>query len=86
VKIRVDNLGSDVTKDELHTLFECFGRVAAVHMQQGRAQIEMPSKSAAKDAIEGLNGQNLKGYDMSVAEMVERSHQGNKPRRRPRRR
>ena len=38
---------------------------------------------AAREAIEGLNGQNLKGIDMSVQEMADRppSRQRGKPRR-----
>ena len=58
MKIRVDNLAADSTEDDLRMLFELFGAVAAVTVDQRRrwAQIDMPSKSAAKEAIDGLNG------------------------------
>ena len=85
MKIRIDNLASDTTEDDLRMLFELFGAVAAVTIDQRRrwGQIDMPSKSAAREAIEGLNGQNLKGIDMSVQEMEDRppSRQRGKPRR-----
>ena len=35
-------------------------------------QIDMPSKAAAREAIDMLNGQNLKGLDMVVEEMADR--------------
>jgi RNA recognition motif-containing protein len=74
MKIRIDDLAGDVTEDDLRTLFELFGAVAAVSIDTRRrwAQIDMPSKSAAREAIDGLNGQNLKGFDMTVAEMADR--------------
>jgi len=87
VKLLVDNLASDTTEDDLQMLFECFGRVASVTMRkQGSAHIEMASSSAAKEAITSLHGQNLKGFDLSVAEFTQRSSQHNKrPRKRRRR-
>ncbi len=85
MKIRIDDLAGDVTEDDLRTLFELFGAVAAVTIDTRRrwAQIDMPSKSAAREAIHGLNGQNLKGFDMTVAEMADRppSRPKGKPRR-----
>ncbi|HIL10863.1 MAG TPA: RNA-binding protein [Candidatus Latescibacteria bacterium] len=85
MKIRIDDLAGDVTEDELRTLFELFGAVAAVSIDTRRrwGQIDMPSKAAAREAIEGLNGQNLKGFDMKVAEMADRppSRPKGKPRR-----
>ena len=87
MKILADNLAADTTEEDLRMLFECFGKVSSVQMRkQGSAQIEMPSNSAARDAIAGLNGQNLKGFDLAVAEMMERSSRhGKKPRRHRRR-
>ena len=85
MKIRIDNLASDTTEDDLRMLFELFGAVAAVTIDQRRrwGQIDMPSKSAAREAIEGLNGQNLKGFDMAVQEMAARPT--GRPRGKPRR-
>ncbi len=84
MKIRVDNLATDVTEDDLRTLFELFGAVAAVTIDPRRrwCQIDMPSKAAAREAIDMLNGQNLKGLDMIVEEMADRP---TRPRGRPRR-
>ena len=74
MKIRVDNLSADTTPDDLRTLFELFGAVAAVTIDPRRrwGQIDMPSKAAAREAIDMLNGQNLKGFDMVVEEMTAR--------------
>ena len=85
MKIRVDNIASDTTEDDLRMLFELFGAVAAVTIDQRRrwGQIDMPSKSAAREAIAGLNGQNLKGFDMAVEEMAARPT--GRPRGKPRR-
>ena len=87
MKLLIDNLASDTTTDDLRMLFECFGRVRAVEMKkQGSAHVEMASSSAAKDAISELNGQNLKGFDLSVSELTERSNFGKRGGRRRRRR
>ena len=85
MKIRVDNLAADTTEDDLRTLFELFGAVAAVTIDPRRrwGQIDMPSKAAAREAIDMLNGQNLKGFDMVVEEMIDRPSV--RPRGKPRR-
>ena len=85
MKIRVDNLSADTTEDDLRTLFELFGAVAAATIDPRRrwGQIDMPSKAAAREAIDMLNGQNLKGLDMVVQEMVDRP--SSRPRGKPRR-
>ena len=87
MKLLVDNLANDTSEDDLQMLFECFGRVASVTMRkQGSAHIEMASTTAAKEAITGLHGQNLKGFELSVVEFTQRSTQQNKrPRKRRRR-
>ena len=74
MKIRIDNIATEVTEDDLRTLFELFGAVAAVTIDPRRrwGQIDMPSKAAAREAIDMLNGQNLKGLDMVVEEMADR--------------
>ena len=70
MRITVSNLASEANEEDLRTLFELFGRVSSVEIRktQGRAFIEMPSKSAGREAITGLHGQNLLGFDLEVAE------------------
>ncbi len=89
MKIRVDNVANDVTDADLRMLFELFGKVQSMQLndRQNWAIVEMPSKSAGKEAIENLNGQNLKGIDLSVSEMSDRGPRRiSKPRRRLKRR
>ena len=86
MKIRIDNLATEVTEDDLRTLFELFGAVAAATIDQRRrwGQIDMPNKAAAREAIDMLNGQNLKGLDIVVGEMADRPA-ARRPRGKPRR-
>ena len=74
MKIQVSNLATDVSEQELRMLFECFGQVAAVEMRRipGNAVVDMPDKSAGREAIEGLDAQEVKGRSLSVAEMQKR--------------
>ena len=85
MKIRIDNIATSATEEDLRTLFELFGAVAAVTIDPRRrwGQIDMPSKAAAREAIDMLNGQNLKGLDLVVQEMADRPSA--RPRSRPRR-
>ncbi len=85
MKISVDNLATDITEEELRTLFECFGKVLAVKVEekQGTALVDMPSTGAALEAIEGLDGQTLRGSDLNVRESTEKDA-GRPPARRPR--
>ena len=61
MKIRVDNLAADTTEDDLRMLFELFGAVAAVTIDQRRrwSQIDMPSKSATRESIDGLKPKKI---------------------------
>ena len=85
MKIRIDNIATGATEEDLRMLFELFGAVAAVTIDPRRrwGQIDMPSKAAARKAIDMLNGQNLKGLDMVVQEMADRPPA--RPRGKPRR-
>jgi RNA recognition motif-containing protein len=85
----VDNVANDVTDADLRMLFELFGKVQSMQLndRQNWAIVEMSSKSAGKEAIENLNGQNLKGIDLSVSEMNDSGPRRiSKPRRRLKRR
>jgi RNA recognition motif-containing protein len=89
VKISVNNLSADATEDDLRTLFELFGKVNFVEVQasRGRGMVDMSSNSAAREAISGLNGETLLGFELDVTEVQERRGppRGRKPRRRKRR-
>ena len=80
MKIQVGKLATDVSEQELRMLFECFGQVAAVEMSRipGNALVDMPDKSAGRDAIEGLDSQEVKGRSLSVAE-PQKHPQGSRP-------
>ena len=87
MKLAVDNLASEATEDDLRTLFEIFGKVSSVEIQRarGRGLIDMPSRSAAKDAITNLDGQELLGHQIGLSEF--KPGKGNfRPQRRRRRR
>ncbi len=89
MKISVNNLSADATEDDLRTLFELFGKVNFVEVQpsRGRGMVDMSSNSAAREAISGLNGETLLGFELDVTEVQERRGppRGRKPRRRKRR-
>ena len=90
MRVSVINLASDAEEDDLRTLFELFGKVASVEIrrERGMGVVDMPSKTAAKEAISGLNGQTLLGHEIEVSEAPDRSgskRRGKKPRRRRRR-
>ena len=87
MKIYVGGLPYEATAEDLRGAFEPFGEVASVDIvkdkftQQSRgfAFVEMPAKSEALSAIEGLNETKLKGRMISVNEARPRSDSG--PRR-----
>ena len=76
MNIYVGNLSLDTTDDDLRQAFEAFGQVAATNIikdrfsgeSRGFGFVEMPSKEEAQAAIEGMNGQELKGNAVNVNE------------------
>ena len=76
MNIYVGNLSYEVTEEDLKNAFESFGKVDTVKVikdnETGRAKgfgfVEMPDKSEAQAAIEGLNGKDLKGRSLNVNE------------------
>jgi RNA recognition motif-containing protein len=84
VRIYVGNLPYSVTEDELRTSFEAYGSVESVDIirdrmtrePKGFAFVEMPDKSQAQSAINGLNGKNLGGRTLTVNEARPRSEGG----------
>lgn len=76
MKIFVGNLAPDVTDDDLQAAFGAFGRVESAVVvkdkftaaSRGFGFVEMPAAAEAKAAIEGMNGQTLKGKTVNVNE------------------
>ncbi|MDZ7361245.1 MAG: RNA-binding protein [candidate division KSB1 bacterium] len=82
MKIFVGNLSRRVTQDAVQQLFETFGQVAAVEVirdkfsgeSKGFAFVEMPSKTEAQAAMEGLNGRDMDGKALTVNEARPRNN------------
>jgi RNA recognition motif-containing protein len=81
MNIYVGSMSYNVTEEDLKEAFEAFGEVESVKiikdMYSGRSKgfgfVEMPSKAEAQSAIEGLNGNELKGRTLNVNEARSRS-------------
>ena len=86
MNIFVGNLAFSATDDSLRQLFESHGVVDKVNIitdrDTGRSKgfgfVEMPDGTAAKVAIQGLNGKELDGRALTVNEAKPRE-----PRREP---
>ncbi|HCL27134.1 MAG TPA: RNA-binding protein [Candidatus Latescibacteria bacterium] len=87
MRLAIDNLASEATEDDLRDLFEIFGKVSAVEIQRtrGRGLVDMPSKSAAKEAITNLDSQELLGHQISLSEFTQGKRTYRPPRRRKKR-
>ncbi len=72
--IFIGNLPTEVTDSELRTMFEPFGTVRAANIgidkKTGRSQgygiVEMPVRSEARAAVEGLRGKDMQGKPLRV--------------------
>jgi RNA recognition motif-containing protein len=76
MNIYVGNLSYEASEDDLRQAFEAFGQVTSANIikdkysneSKGFGFVEMPSKTEAQSAIEGLNGTDLKGKTLNVNE------------------
>ncbi len=76
MNIYVGNLASDVTEDDLMSLFSEFGQVKEAKVikdmfsqeSRGFGFVEMPANAEALKAIEELNTKELKGKAITVNE------------------
>lgn len=76
MKLFVGNLSFDVRDEDLRSAFEPFGQVdsAAVVKERGSSEsrgfgfVEMPSRTEAQAAIDGMNGKEFMGRALSVNE------------------
>ena len=76
MNIYVGNLAKDVSEEDLRLAFETFGEITSATLikdkfsgeSRGFGFVEMPSKEEAQAAIEGLNGEELKGMVLNINE------------------
>jgi cold-inducible RNA-binding protein len=86
VNIYVSNIAFNATNDDLRQLFESYGAVDKVSIitdrdtgqSRGFGFVEMPDSTAAKAAMQGLNGKEFDGRALTVNEAKPRE-----PRREP---
>jgi RNA recognition motif-containing protein len=82
MNIYVGNLHFNVSEDELRKAFEEYGEVASVKIitdkYSGRSKgfgfVEMLNDNEAKNAIEGLNGAEIKGRAVNVNQAREKEN------------
>lgn len=80
MKIYAGNLHYGMTEDELQKIFEEYGQVASVKVitdkYSGRSKgfgfVEMPDDAEAQQAIDDLNGKDVKGRNITVNQSIER--------------
>lgn len=76
MNIYVGNLSQALTESELRQAFETYGQVASAKIitdkfsgqSRGFGFVEMPADAEAREAINGLNGKDLKGRALTVNE------------------
>lgn len=86
MKLYVGNLSFQTSESELRAAFEEFGQVASASLvmdrETGRPRgfgfVEMPNDEEARAAIQGLNGQNMGGRDLTVNEARPREDRGSR--------
>jgi RNA recognition motif-containing protein len=84
MNLYVGNLSYRLTEDELRQAFEEFGQVSSCTIikdkvtgeSKGFGFLEMPERSEAEAAINGLNGRDLKGRRLNVNEARPRENGG----------
>ena len=80
MNIYVSNIAFNATTQDLRQLFESYGAVDTVNIimdrytgqSRGFGFVEMPDSTAAKAAIEGLQGTALAGRTINVNEAKQR--------------
>ena len=76
MNIYVGNLPNSLTEDELRAAFEAYGEVSTANIitdrftrqSKGFGFVEMPNKTEAEAAINGLNEANMDGRNIRVNE------------------
>ncbi len=88
MNIYVSNIAFTATTQDLRQLFESYGAVEKINIitdrdtgqSRGFGFVEMPDSTAAKAAIQGLQGKELAGRTLTVNEAKPREPRG-EPRR-----
>jgi RNA recognition motif-containing protein len=86
MNIYVGNLSHDASEDDLRHAFEAFGQVTSATIikdkfsgeSRGFGFVEMPTKAEAQAALDGLNGQDLKGRALKISEARPRESRGDR--------
>jgi RNA recognition motif-containing protein len=81
MNIYVGNLHYDINEDILKSVFEEYGEVSSAKIiidkysgkSKGFGFIEMPNDSEGRNAVESLNGKEVKGRNLKVNEAREKS-------------
>lgn len=76
MNIYVGNLAQEVTEEELRQAFQSFGQVTSVNiikdkftgLSRGFGFVEMPNNEEAKAALQGVNGKEIGGKNITVNE------------------
>jgi RNA recognition motif-containing protein len=84
MKLYVGNLSFQTTEQALRELFETHGQVSSAQLvmdrdtgrPRGFGFVEMPNDAEAKAAIDGINGKNFDGRDLTVNEARPREDRG----------
>jgi RNA recognition motif-containing protein len=66
MNIFVGNLSRQVTDEQLRQAFEAFGTVSSASTVRGFGFVEMPNLQEALSAIQGMNGKELEGQQLTV--------------------
>lgn len=82
-KIYVGNLSYETTEDDLKTIFAEYGTVESVNVikdrftgkSKGFAFVEMGDEDSARQAIEGMNQQEIMGRRIKVDKAQERKRE-----------
>lgn len=78
MNILVDNIGDEISEDDLFSLFKGYGEIASVNLVKHKdgnseniAIVVMTSKSDAEKALNELNGKSIKGCKLKLSEAPE---------------
>lgn len=87
MNIYVSSLSFGVSSSDLRSVFEAFGEVSSANIindkftqkSRGFGFVEMPNKEEAEKAVQELNGTNMDGRTINVAEAQERAPRSSSP-------